>query len=115
MLMRSSLLTGVNQLVSTHTVCVFENTVFPTFSTMFEISSHLSNDGLAAGTTHSFCHCLHSQFVEVGLQTSKHVVQLVDLSWRTSCRNAAFPLSHDLKCSTMKNGDEDVGDRSVRM
>lgn len=82
---------------------------------MLKVLSHLSNDGLAAGATDSFCYCLDSQFVEVGLQTSKHVVQLVDLSWRTCCRNTAFALRHDLKCSTMKNGDEDVGDRSVRM
>lgn len=52
----------------------------PTFSRMFKVLSHLSNDGLAAGATHSLCYRLDSQFVEVGLQASKHVVQLVDLS-----------------------------------
>lgn len=82
---------------------------------MFKISPHLSNDGLAAGATHAFRYCLHSQFVEVRLQTSQHVVQLVDLSGRTSGRKDTFPLSHDLKRSIMKNQGEDVGDTRVRM
>lgn len=57
--------------------------------------SHLSHDGLAAGSTHTLGQRLHPQLVEVRLQAAQHVVQLVDL--RVATGGAASPLSHDLR------------------
>lgn len=37
-------------------------------------SHHLAHNRLTAGTADSFSHRLHTQFVEVRLQTTKHVV-----------------------------------------
>lgn len=40
-------------------------------------SHHLSNNRFLAGTTNTFSHGLDSKSVEVGLEASQHVVQLV--------------------------------------
>lgn len=58
-------------------------------------SHHLSHDRFTAGSTDSFRHSLHSQFVEVRLQAAQHVVQLVHLSRRST--GNPFSLGHYLK------------------
>lgn len=40
-------------------------------------NDHLPNDGFLASSTDAFSDCLHSKSVEVRLQVSQHVVQLV--------------------------------------
>lgn len=59
-------------------------------------ASHLSHNWLTAGAANSFSDRLHAQFVEVRLQATKHVVQLVDLCRRPT-GNTALPLGHNLK------------------
>lgn len=48
-------------------------------STTIQVSRYLPDDGFLAGSTDTFSHRLHSKSVEVRLQASQHVVQLV--SW----------------------------------
>lgn len=56
---------------------------------------HLSDNWLTAGSANSFSYRLHTQFVEVRLQATEHVVQLVDLCRRPS-GNTTLPLGHNL-------------------
>lgn len=57
---------------------------------------HLSHNWLTAGTANPFSYRLHTQFVEVRLQATKHVVKFIHLCWGPT-RNANLPLGHNLK------------------
>ncbi len=59
--------------------------------------SHLTNNGLAAGATHSLSNRLHSQLVEVRLKTAQHVVQFINL-WLWT-----LPLGHNLQRDRTKD------------
>ncbi len=53
---------------------------------------HLPNDGFLAGSTDTFSHRLDSESVEVGLQASQHVVQLVGWFGGTTGRSLSLGL-----------------------
>lgn len=51
---------------------------------MIECYHHLAHDGFLAGSTDTFSNRLDSKSVEVRLQASQHVIQLVGWFWWTS-------------------------------
>lgn len=53
---------------------------------------HLANNGFLAGSTDAFSHRLDPESVEVGLQASQHVVQLVGRFGRPGGRSLALGL-----------------------
>lgn len=55
---------------------------------------HLSNNRFLAGSADTFSHRLDSESVEVGLQASQHVVQLV--GWFGGTRGRSLSLGLDL-------------------
>lgn len=57
-------------------------------------SHHLSNYGFLAGSADTFSHRLDTESVEVGLQASQHVVQLV--GWFGGTGGRRLPLRLDL-------------------
>lgn len=59
---------------------------------MIQCYHHLPNNGFLAGSTDTFSHRLDSESVEVGLQASQHVVQLVGWFGGTGGRNLSLRL-----------------------
>lgn len=61
---------------------------------IIECYQYLPNNGFLAGSTDAFSHRLDSESVEVGLQASQHVVQLV--GWFGGTGGRSLPLGLDL-------------------